>query len=251
MLVADRADPRRRIRPNSKVWHSIVQDPTSAGAEAIRSLKLSLDLIDEAFPGKVIGLTSALPAEGKSTIAVAVAASLAQSGKRVILIDGDLRNPSLSRSLAPDARVGFVEVVQGNTILPEAVWYDPTTRLDFLPAVVDPSLPCRTDVFAANAAQSFFSALRTRYEYVIVDLAPLVAGVDVQATLRPISSYLLVIEWGVTKIEDLQYALRQLPNVQDNIVGVVLNRVDMDAIGLYDRYGAHYYYGRPRLAQSN
>ena len=70
-----------------------------------------------------------------------------------------------------------------------------------------------------------------KYDYVVVDLAPLVAANDVRATSRFISSYVLVIEWGNTKIDAVQYALRNISGVQDNIVGAVLNKVDMAAIG--------------------
>ena len=79
-----------------------LQSPSSPFAEAIRSIKLTLDLRSEEGAGKkVIGLTSSMPGEGKSSIAAAIAAGLAQSGKHVILVDGDARNPSLSRMLAP------------------------------------------------------------------------------------------------------------------------------------------------------
>jgi succinoglycan biosynthesis transport protein ExoP len=73
---------------------------------------------------------------------------------------------------------------------------------------------------------------------------------DVRATSGFIDSYLLVIEWGSTKVDAVQYALRHAPGVRANIVGVVLNKVDMAAMGHYDSYGANYYYGQPRLSSS-
>ena len=69
---------------------------------------------------------------------------------------------------------------------------------------------------------------------------------DVRATSGLIDSYVLVIEWGATKIDAVQYALRHAPGVQENIVGAVLNKVNMAAMGRYDSYGADYYYGQPR-----
>ena len=80
----------------------------------------------------------------------------------------------------------------------------------------------------------------------IVDLAPLVASMDVRATSGFIDSYLLVIEWGSTKVDAVQYALRHAPGVHANMVGVVLNKVDMAVMGHYDSYGANYYYGQPQ-----
>ena len=99
-------------------------------------------------------------------------------------------------------------------------------------------MPHATEILASDAAKSLFDTLQIKYDYVIVDLAPLVAGVDVRATSRLIDSYVLVIEWGATKIDAVQYALRHAPGVQENIVGVVLNKVNMAAMGRYDSYGA-------------
>jgi polysaccharide biosynthesis transport protein len=107
-----------------------------------------------------------------------------------------------------------------------------------------------TEFLASRAAKSLFDTLQLKYDYVIVDLAPLVASMDVRATSSFIDSYLLVIEWGSTKVEAVHYMLRNAPNVHENIVGVVLNKVDMATMGRYDSYGANYYYGQPRHAKS-
>jgi succinoglycan biosynthesis transport protein ExoP len=109
-------------------------------------------------------------------------------------------------------------------------------------------LPNPTEMLASDAAKALFGTLQIKYDYVIVDLAPLVAGVDVRATSGHVDSLVLVIEWGATKIDAVQYALRNAPGVQKHIVGAVLNKVDIAAMGSYDSYGAHYYYGRPRHA---
>ena len=244
MPMADRGETIRRIRPHAMVWPSIVDEPSSPCAEAIRSLKLTLDLKSETASPHVLGLTSCLPGEGKTTIAAAMAASIAKSGASVLLVDCDLRNPSLSRAMAPDAKVGFLEVADGKVALTDAIWHDPATKLDFLPTVIIPLSAIRTDVFASIVTESFFKTLQIKYDLVIVDLAPLIVGVDVRATLRHIDCYLLVIEWGATKIDDVRYALRHAPGVQENIAGVLLNKVDMASMKLYDNYGSHYYYGR-------
>ena len=177
-----------------------------------------------------------------------MATLIAQGGARVILLDCDLRHPSLSRVLAPDADAGFVDVVAGKLDLADAIWTDPTTQMEFLPAGA--SVPNATEMLASEAAKSLFDKLQIEYDYVIVDLAPLIAGMDVRVTSDLINSYLLVVEWGATKIDAVQYALRAAPSVHANIVGVVLNKVDMAAMGRYDRHGADYYYGQPRHLRS-
>jgi len=79
---------------------------------------------------------------------------------------------------------------------------------------------------------------------VIVDLAPAVSTLEVRAASRLVTSYLLVIEWGQTKVDAIQYALRNAPELQDRIVGAVLNKVDLAMMSHYDSYGSHYYYGQ-------
>jgi succinoglycan biosynthesis transport protein ExoP len=237
------------------LWKTIVDAPSSPYAAAIRSIKLTLDLdLNSENPdrdskcekpfSKVIGLTSCLPREGKSTIAAAMATLIAKSGVRVILVDCDVRNPSLSRALAPDAEVGVLELIDGKVDLADAILIDPTTKMAFLPTVANLDLPNSTDMLASGGAKSLFTALQMKYDYVIVDLAPLTAGFDVRASSRLIDSYLLVIEWGSTKMEAVQYALRNASGVHENIIGAVLNKVDMAVMDRYDSYGANdYYYG--------
>ena len=97
----------------------------------------------------MIGFTSAVPNEGKSTIAAAVAQLAAQAGGRVIIVDCDLRIASLSRRLAPGATVGIVDVISGARSLEETVWRDPATNLFFLPAVTR-----KTPLFSSEVLES-------------------------------------------------------------------------------------------------
>jgi succinoglycan biosynthesis transport protein ExoP len=240
----------RSIFSAPRVMRTIVDAPSSPYAEAIRSIKLTVDLNSQSNDTKIIGLTSCLPSEGKSSVAAATATLIAQGGARVILVDCDLRHPSLSRALAPDASAGFLDVVAGKLPLADAVWTDPNTGMSFLPAGTDPAVPNAPEILASDAAKAFFSTLQLNYDYVIVDLAPIVAGVDVRAASQFVDSYVLVIEWGKTTIEAVQYALRHEPGIQANIVGAVLNKVNVAAMSRYDSYGAHYYYGQPRNPRS-
>jgi succinoglycan biosynthesis transport protein ExoP len=245
----------RQIEPRSicctpKMMQTIIDSPSSPCAEAIRSIKLTVDLNNRPKWSKVIGLTSCLASEGKSTLAAAMAGHMAQSGARVILLDCDLRHPSLSRLLAPGASAGFIDVIAGRLDFVDAVWRDPITNMEFLPAGHEQGVANATELLTSSAAKSLFDTLQIKYDYVIVDLAPLAASVDVRATSALIDSYVLVIEWGTTKIDAVRYALRNAPGVQANIVGAVLNKVNIGAMGRYDSYGANYYYGHPRQASS-
>jgi succinoglycan biosynthesis transport protein ExoP len=245
-------EPKRvRSAFRNNLWAAF-EAPSSLYAEALRSIKLSVDLRDQGT-SNVIGLTSCFPGEGKSTIAAGVAALIAEGGANVILVDCDLRNPSLSRTITPHAGAGFLDVVAGTAPLAQAVSSDPTTNLHFLPAVRRSQvahLPNSIEALASGAARSVFNLLKARYDLVIVDLPPLIAGSDNRAASGLIDSYLLVIEWGSTKVNAVEYALRNASAVHKRIVGAVLNKVDLATISRYDNYGAHYYYarsGRPDL----
>jgi len=246
-FAINRREGRRSICVTPKIMQTIIDAPACEYAEAIRSIKLTLDMNSQAN-AKIIGLTSCLPSEGKSTLAVAMATLIAQSGARVILVDCDVRHCSISRLLAPNAISGLLDAIAGTVDLADAIWTDATTQLEFLP--VGGSVANATELIASGAAKSLFDTLQIKYDYVIVDLAPLVANMDVRATSGFIDSYVLVIEWGSTKIDAVQYALRHAPGVRANIVGAVLNKVDMAAMGRYDGYGAHYYYRQPRHTSS-
>ncbi len=249
--VADGIAPRS-ICSAPEIMRTVADSPLSPYAEAIRSIKLTVDQNgnrEAQYSSKVIGLTSCLPSEGKSTLAAAMAALIAQSGDRVILLDCDLRHPSLTRALAPKASAGFLDVIAGKIDLEDAVWNDPITNMTFLPAGATSDVSA-ADILASDAAKQLFGMLQIKFDYVIVDLAPLGVGVDVRATSGLINSYVLVIEWGATKIDAVQKALRNAPNVQANIVGAVLNKVNMAVVKRYDNYGASYRYGQPPPAGS-
>src|SRR5262249_19412193 len=144
----------RSVCSRPKTMRTIIESPSSPYAEAVRSIKLLVDLNSKAKQTKTIGVTSCLPNEGKSSVAAAVAALIAQSGTRVILVDCDLRHCSLSHELAPTASAGFLDVVAGKVDLADAVWSDPTTDMAFLSA--GPRRANRAaDLRAARGAHTF------------------------------------------------------------------------------------------------
>jgi succinoglycan biosynthesis transport protein ExoP len=241
-------DPRtQRIAGRGlNLFRTVSNDPFSQFAEAIRAIKLAADI---SIPSKckVIGLTSSLPKEGKSTLAAALAAQIAQVGCRVILVDCDLRNPALSRSLAADASVGLLDVLDGSQCLESVLCKDPITGMAFLPAI-NTQMVANTDrILASGEIRQLFETMKAQYDYIVVDLSPLAPVVDVRATTDLIDAYVFVVEWGTTKVETVQQALRQAGRVYSNMLGVVLNKVNMSAIHRYDaEHGLYYasYYSR-------
>jgi capsular exopolysaccharide synthesis family protein len=231
----------RMISRRSPAYWAATAMPLSRFSESIRAIKLAIDLDQHLAANKIVGITSALPGEGKSTIAAALAQLIAHAGKRVILVDCDLRNPSLSMNLAPGAVAGLIEVIAGARQLDETTWNDKHSRLTLLPTARTRPLIHTSEILSAEQTRSLFDKLRARYDYVIVDLPPLAPIVDVRAATPLVDCFVLVVEWGRTKIDVIQHALHTAPNVSEAVLGVVLNKTDMDTMQRYDSYHNNYY----------
>src|SRR5262249_54492143 len=139
----------------------------------IRSIKLAAELKGVSRPIKVIGITSTLPGEGKSTIAASLAQLTSCVGRRTILVDCDLRNPSLTRVLAPGAKSGILDVIAGKAPLEDVVWTDPATKLTFLPAAAKARIAHTSEILGSEAMKRLFEKLRQSYDSVVVDFSPL------------------------------------------------------------------------------
>jgi succinoglycan biosynthesis transport protein ExoP len=220
-----------------------VQDaPFSRFTEAVRSIKVAADVVFMDHTSKVLGFTSALPNEGKTTISASFAQILALGGNKVILVDADIRNPSLTQSLAPSATQGLLEVVLGKVDLESAILRDPSTQLAFLPTVVSSRVAQSAEFLSSAAMAKTIEALREKFDWIIVDLSPLVPVIDVRSTSRLVDAYVLVIEWGRTQSGAITQALRDAPMLHDQIIGTVLNKADIDVLNRYDSNRGNYYY---------
>ena len=211
----------RIIAPNAGLLRYVIDSPLSPFAESIRAIKVNVDADGAARSNKVVGITSSLPNEGKSTIAASLAQLSAHGGARVILVDCDLRKPSLSQKLVPNATPGLIDVITDTASLDKVVWSDPSTQLSFLPAGVRSRMIHTSEMLASHAMKRFFVRLRESYDYVIVDLSPIAPVVDVRSTPHLVDSYVFVIEWGKTKIDVVEHSLNSTRRVYDNLLGVV------------------------------
>lgn len=235
------ANSQKAAIDDSDIFWTVVKSPLSGFAEAIRSIKLAADLQVTGQPCKVIGFTSIVPNEGKSTLAASFAQLIGQVGGRGLLIDCDLRNPSLSRLLAPSAAVGIVDVVAGRNSVDEAILKQPEVNLAFLPAGKRIPRFLTSEIIGGEPMSKLFEALRHSFDYIIVDLPPLEPIIDVRASANLVDFYLLTVEWGRTKIDLAEQTLKGAPNIYDRLIGTVLNKTDMDFITRYDSSGRYKY----------
>lgn len=226
---------RTIVRSNDVIW-KVVDAPRSNFADAFLLLKSTLTGQDDRS-SRIIGITSTLPDEGKSSTAAALAILMAHLGASVVLVDCDLNNPSLSQKLSPHASEGILEAASDHGRLPDAIWHEPVTRLNFLPGRIGPAPTHSSEFFSAPKTVALFGELLSKYDYVIADLPPIAPLVDLRTSFKFIEGFILVIEWGQTKIELVEKTLQAARTVQENLLGVVLSKVKLST---YKRYDSNY-----------
>ncbi|HUZ33178.1 MAG TPA: AAA family ATPase [Xanthobacteraceae bacterium] len=209
--------------------------------EALRSIEVVAGLNRPGTGAIIIGVTSALAGEGKSTLAAALASHAARRGGRVLLIDCDLRNPSLSHAISPEASCGLSEVVRGTVSPEDAIRNGKTATIKFLPAGSELG---RSDDHAMVDGPSMrvtLANLRQQYDVIFLDLPPLAPVIDAWAVAESVDRYLLVVEWGKTKIDVVEHALRSAKGLNEKLFGAVFNKVNFNRLTRYDRNLKQYY----------
>lgn len=219
-----------------------VRDPSSLFASAFRAIKVAVDVSTAGQKSRVIGVISTLPDEGKSTIAGNFAELIAHVGKRVILIDGDLRNPTISRAMAPDATNGLIEVLAGEVELDAVVRI--ARGLAFLPTIAESGRG--SELLGSDALKLLVARLRETYDYIIIDLPPLGPVAEVRSTAGLVDCYVQVIEWGRSRKNTVRQQLLGAPEIHERLLGAVLNKVDLREFGRHEGLdaadGQHGYY---------
>jgi capsular exopolysaccharide synthesis family protein len=230
----------------SRAADRIVSKPMSQFAEAIRGLSLGLTLSRVDTPPKVIVVTSAVPGEGKTTVAITLARQSAVSGKKVLIIDGDLRHPTIPEAVGlPQPEIGILEALAGKVPVDECLLKDPLTAAMILPCAGKPSNPM--DLLASNAMKQLLGKLKNYFDIIIIDSAPVLPVHDTKMMSQLADAFLFVIRWEKTPRDAALSAIRALVDVNAPVVGVVLTRANYDRFQYYshgyqDREGYAKYY---------
>ncbi len=212
------------VPTNSDVASSPVLDATPAHpvwAESYRKLRTNLSYFSPDNPARVIMITSALPSEGKSLTATNLAASLGQSGQRTLLIDADLRRPSVAKVLRMTDDVGLTSVLTGRVDVVDLVQHRDT--FDVLAS--GPLPPNPSELLGAQVFRDLIDSLRMEYDRIVIDTPPLVAVTDAAVVSTASDAVVIVAHANRTKRADLRRALFALRAVDANVFGVVLNQV--------------------------
>ncbi len=212
--------------------------PSSSFAETLRNAKLAVDVVLQEKPGKVVGFVSVLPHEGKTTVAANFASLVAANGARTLLIDGDLRNPGLSRALSAAPESGLVEVILGEQRWQSVIMVDRTTGLAIMPAALRGRLSHTSELLSGPGMRKLLDELRRAYDYIVVDLPPLGPVIDAKAFAPFADGFVMVTEWGTTPRALVRTTLQAEPRVAAKLLGVVLNKTDLQKLSRYGAFGS-------------
>jgi capsular exopolysaccharide synthesis family protein len=214
------------------MFRYVSEAPFSQFAGAVTALKSGVVKSGRQDGIRVVGVTSALPEEGKSTLAANLAAAFSLSSYRVLLIDADIHNSVISQTFAPKAQKGLFEVLKGESKPVECIISRRGAGPDILPVVPDKQGPISYNWLSSESMLSMLATLKDEYHFIVLDLAPLTPVADGLTISSLLDGVLLAVEWGKTPrdlIADVAYGL----NLADaNILGVVLTKVDEAAVNL-------------------
>jgi exopolysaccharide transport family protein len=237
---------RLALTASQEVVETVTQvRPQSQMAESYRALRTSLLLSNLGAPPKVIMVTSARPQEGKTTTSINTAIVLAQKGVRVLLIDADLRRPSIHKTLGMGPRSGLSNVLTGSATLEQTVATSPILpNLFIMPAGTPPPNPA--ELLASSNMRDLLEELREQFDHIVIDTPPTLSVTDAVVLSPRADATILVIRSGQTTKQALRRARDILTQVNAHIAGVLLNAVDLTSPDYYyyyeyqGKYGSYY-----------
>ncbi|MFV0462188.1 MAG: polysaccharide biosynthesis tyrosine autokinase [Nostocoides sp.] len=222
----------------------ITRDRHNALAEGFRRLRTNLLFVDVTTAQHSVVVTSALAGEGKTTVSVNLALAMADTGLKVLLVDGDLRHPSVAKALSLDNSVGLTTVLLGRIEVEQAIQRYPGSDLDVMAAGQVPPNP--SELIGSVPMEMLYHDLKSRYDFIVIDSPPLVPVVDAVLLDKIAGNLLLVVAAGKTNAKDVHTAVRQLESASGAVSGVVLNVVTGELAQPYE-YGYH----RPEVSDQS
>jgi len=212
------------------------QNPMSRLSEAVRTLRISIQMTEVGQSPKVVQVTSALPGEGKTTTSLMLAASFASSGLRTLVIDADLRNPSLSRYFGLQKEAGLVDLLLNQADPERVIQFDDAHGLWVLPAGTGGQRS--GDVLTFDRVRKLIERYRSPFDCIVLDTPPVGQVVDARVIANLVDKTVFVVKWRATDREMVRENIKLLPD-QGKIAGVVFNFVDER---LARRYGDSRYF---------
>jgi capsular exopolysaccharide synthesis family protein len=231
--------PMVRGRRQKDLSNYVAENPLTNYAEAIRAIRMAVHFAGDA---KVVAVASALPAEGKSTTTLNLARYAANSGAKTLLIDADMRRPTVTKLACPSVTKGLAEVLRNEIPLEAALVQDPLNRsVTILPTARKDQPLYTAESLASPRMAELLAQARKTFDLIVIDVSPLIPVVDARALLNQVDKIVMVVEWNKTSRHVVKEALQLLDPWRENILGIVLNKTDMKRVHHYEHYNSKAY----------
>jgi succinoglycan biosynthesis transport protein ExoP len=211
--------------------------PYSRFSQTLRSIWATINIAQRESGSKVVCVVSSSPGEGKTTVAINLAAHFGLHSKtRVLVIDADFHRQSLTNRVAPDATIGFKEALEEPTALAKFVVRKERLNMDVLPCPASERLANAAELLGTKEMEQLIDVARETYDLVIIEAPPMAAVVDYKMIARHCSGFIFVVEWGKTSQRLVRECLSDASVLLDKVHCVVLNKVDPTALRSIERY---------------
>lgn len=227
-------------RRRKNILKYLLDKPTSAAAEAVRNLRTSVLLSNIDNPPQVIMSTSSIPKEGKTTQSMALTQNLTGLGKRVLLIEGDIRRRIFGQYFEIKGKTGLLSVLSGDQTLEEAVFHVDALGADVL--IGEKAKANAADIFSSDRFAEMLKVARTQYDYIVIDTPPVLAVPDARIIGKNVDAIIFTVQWDSTSHRQVREGIRAFEDVNIRISGLVLAQINprgMKRYGYGDSYGAY------------
>ncbi len=231
---------------DKRPWDTVLDKPNSSFAEAIRTIRTGLLLSSVDHPPRTVLVTSSVPGEGKTTTALALASAAAASGQRTIIVDCDMRQPSMHTNLGTGNELGLSDYLTGNARLEDLIHIDDRSGLHYICAGRLPPSP--TDLLSSNRMKQLLQQLSAAFQMVMLDTPPILAVSDALLLVRAVDKTIFVVRWEKTRRDVALNGLKSVFDAGARIGGLVLTQVNLRKHAQYDYSdsGIYYYRGYKR-----
>ena len=218
------------------MYIEVIHNSKSIASESYRTLRSNIQFSNFGKNLKIIVITSANPNEGKSEVSLNLTAALAQQGKKVILIDADMRKPTQHKLIDKRNNTGLSKLILGE-ISEDAVRHLNVNDVEFDVITSGPVPPNPSEMLVSSTMEDILNSCIDNYDYIIVDTPPLLAATDAQIMARVADATLLVVDMQISKRKQIIEAKKRLNNVGARLLGVIANKLELHENSYY-----HYNY---------
>jgi len=232
--------PMIPAKQRKKVLQYLTEKPTSAAAEAVRNLRTSIVMSNLDNPPKVIMSTSSIPGEGKTTQSLALAQNLSGLGKKVLLMEGDIRRRVFAEYFDIKEKQGLLSILSGETKIEDVAIYNQDLKADIL--IGEKSAVNAADIFSSDKFHKLLNDLRKVYDFIIIDTPPVLVVPDARVIGQSVDVVIYSVKWDSTSQRQVHQGLKFLDDVGVKVSGLVLAQINnrgMKRYGYGEDYGAY------------